>query len=211
MAVRRNPANAYETLKRAFDVAFSAAVIAAGAVPVAAICLAIVVESGGGNPIFTQERIGKGGKPIKIFKLRTMVKDSNNVEKYFTPEQLEIWKREYKVDNDPRITRTGDFLRRTSLDELPQFLNVLKGDLSVIGPRPVVAEELAHYGDDVDEFVSRRPGITGWWQATERNDATYKNGRRQELELYYVRNASIALDLKVFFKTIGAIVGGTGK
>lgn len=211
MVLHRNAANTYKILKRAFDMSFSIAIIMAGTAPVAAICIAILIESGGGSPFFTQERIGKGGKPIRIYKLRTMVKDSNDVEKYFTPEQLETWKREYKVDNDPRITRTGDFLRRTSLDELPQFINVLKGDLSVIGPRPVVEAELAHYGDDANEFLSCRPGITGWWQATERNEATYENGRRQELELFYVRNASLKLDAAVFFKTIGAIVGQTGK
>lgn len=201
----------YLTLKRAFDVAFSSIVLVAGAAPMALLCAVIVYESGGGSPIYVHRRVGLNGKPIGVLKLRTMVKDSDNVEKYFTSEQLETWKREYKVDNDPRVTRIGAFLRKTSLDELPQFLNVLKGDLSVIGPRPIVIPELEQYGSQASEFLSCRPGITGWWQATERNEATYDNGRRQELELFYVRNASLRLDAIVFFKTFGAIFGGTGK
>lgn len=200
----------YEVTKRIFDFVFSLVVLVVGLIPFVIIALLVALETHA-SPIFSQERVGKGGKPFRIYKMRTMVKDSGNVEKYFTPEQLEVWKREYKVENDPRITHVGNFLRVTSLDEMPQFFNVLRGDLSVIGPRPITEHELRHFGDDVDELLSIRPGITGWWQATERNEATYKNGRRQELEMYYVRNASFALDFKVFVKTLGAIVGATGK
>lgn len=200
----------YEVSKRIFDLVFSVLVLVVGAIPFIIVALLIIFETHA-SPIFSQERVGRGGKLFRIYKMRTMVKDSNNVEKYFTAQQLEVWKREYKVENDPRITRVGNFLRVTSLDEMPQFLNVLIGDLSVIGPRPITEHELRHFGDDVDELLSVKPGITGWWQATERNEATYKNGRRQELEMYYVRNASFSLDFKVFIKTFGAIFGTTGK
>lgn len=127
----------YRFVKRAFDICFSAGVCAVLVIPVAAVCAAICIDSPG-RPFFRQERIGRGGKRIYIWKLRSMVPDAHsNPERYMTPEQLEIWRREQKLDDDPRITRVGRFLRRTSLDELPQFINVLMGDLSVIGPRPV--------------------------------------------------------------------------
>lgn len=202
----------YRFVKRAFDIAFSALVIAVLVIPVAILCLVIVIDSPGA-PFFRQERIGKGGRPIRIWKLRTMVADAHeNPERYMTGEQLERWRREQKLDDDPRVTRVGKLLRRTSLDELPQFVNVLAGDLSVIGPRPVTLEETYEFGDERGELLSVRPGITGWWQATERNAATWANGRRQELELYYVRHASLALDARVFALTLRAMfVEKTGK
>lgn len=195
----------YRFVKRAFDIAFSALVIAVLVTPVAILCLVIVLDSPGA-PFFRQERIGKGGRPIHIWKLRTMVADAHeNPGRYMTGEQLETWMREQKLDDDPRVTRVGRLLRRTSLDELPQFVNVLVGDLSVIGPRPVTLEETYEFGDERGELLSVRPGITGWWQATERNAATWANGRRQELELYYVRHASLALDARVFALTLRAM------
>lgn len=125
---------AYLFVKRAFDICFSVPVCIVLAIPVAAACVAISLDSPGA-PIFRQERIGKGGKRIYIYKLRTMVSDAHNhPEKYMSPEQLETWKREQKLDDDPRVTRVGRFLRRISLDEVMQFLNVLSGDLAVIGP-----------------------------------------------------------------------------
>lgn len=202
----------YRFVKRAFDIAFSALVIAVLVIPVAILCLVIVLDSPGA-PFFRQERIGKGGRPIHIWKLRTMVADAHeNPGRYMTGEQLETWMREQKLDDDPRVTRVGRLLRRTSLDELPQFVNVLVGDLAVIGPRPVTLEETYEFGDERGELLSVRPGITGWWQATERNAATWANGRRQELELYYVRHASLALDARVFALTLRAMfVERTGK
>lgn len=202
----------YRIAKRAFDVCFSAAACALLAVPVAALCAAICADSPGA-PFFRQERVGRGGRAIRIWKLRTMVADAHSApERYMTPAQLEAWGREQKLDDDPRVTRVGRFLRRTSLDELPQFINVLAGDLSVIGPRPVTPEETWELGDGRDEFLSVRPGITGWWQVTERNAATWENGERQMLELFYVRHASLALDLRIFVRTFKAMfVERTGK
>lgn len=202
----------YRFVKRAFDICFSAGVCAVLAIPVVAVCAAICIDSPG-KPFFRQERIGRGGKRIYIWKLRSMVPDAHsNPERYMTPEQLETWRREQKLDDDPRITRVGRFLRRTSLDELPQFINVLTGDLSVIGPRPVTLEETYEFGDGRDEFLSCKPGITGWWQVTERNAATWENGNRQMLELFYVRHASLALDLRIFVRTFKTMfVERTGK
>ena len=199
----------YRFAKRAFDIAFSLCVVVLGFLPVLLLCLVIRLESPG-SPIYRQERVGYRGRPLCIFKLRTMVVDSDDVEKHLSPEQLEQWIRERKVERDPRITRVGALLRKTSLDELPQFLNVFIGQMSVVGPRPVVVDELAAYGADEGAFLSMKPGITGWWQVQARNDATYEDGSRQELELYYVRNASLGLDARVFFETFKAMFGRTG-
>lgn len=198
----------YRFVKRTFDIVFSGVVCAVGLIPSAILCAAIAIDSPG-SPIFRQERVGQHGKKIGIFKFRTMVADAHeHPERYMTPEQLETWKREQKLDNDPRITRIGKVLRNTSLDEIPQFLNVLLGNLSVIGPRPVTESETYEFGENRDEFLSVKPGITGWWQVTERNDATWANGGRQLLELFYVRHASVALDLRVFIKTFKAMSRG---
>ena len=198
----------YLAVKRAFDVVFSACVCAVLAVPVAVACAAIVIDSPG-KPFFRQERVGQGGRPIRIFKLRTMVADAHeHPERYMTPEQLETWRREQKLDDDPRVTRVGRVLRRLSLDELPQFLNVLAGDLSVIGPRPVTLEETYEYGDARDEVLACRPGITGWWAVTDRNDSTWESGERQARELFYVRHQSFGLDARVFVKTFKAMRRG---
>lgn len=198
----------YLLVKRAFDICFSLAACMVLLVPVALVCLAIVIDSPG-SPFFRQERIGEGGKRIYIWKLRSMYVDAHsNPRKYFTDDQFAQWEREQKVDDDPRITRVGRFLRRTSLDELPQFINVLTGELSVIGPRPVTLEETYEFGSARDEFLSVKPGITGWWQVTERNGATWANGDRQMLELFYVRHASLALDFRIFIRTFKAMGRG---
>lgn len=206
-APRRGGAG-YRLVKRAFDIVFSSAACLVGLVPGAILCAAICLDSPGG-PIFRQERVGLGGRRVRIFKFRTMYADAHeHPERYLDEAQMAQWLREQKVDDDPRVTRVGRLLRRTSLDEVPQFLNVLRGDLSVIGPRPVTEAETREFGDARDEFLSCKPGITGWWQVTERNDATWANGRRQLLELFYVRHASIALDLRVFVKTFKAMGRG---
>ena len=198
----------YLVCKRAFDIVFSAGVCVLVAIPVAVASAAIAIESPG-KPFFRQERIGQYGKPIRIFKLRSMVIDAHtNPQKYMTPEQYSVWKREQKLGDDPRITKVGRVLRRTSLDELPQFLNVLTGDLSVIGPRPVTLEETYEFGNARDEVLACKPGITGWWGVTDRNDATWENGNRQGRELFYVRHRSLSLDARIFFKTFKAMARG---
>lgn len=137
--------------------------------------------------------------------------DADDVEKHFNKEQLIEWKRERKVSNDPRTTALGRFLRRTSFDEIPQFLNVFVGQMSTVGVRPVVKDELRHYNGDAQEFLSLKPGVTGWWQVHSRNAAVYEDGRRQEQELYYVRHANIGLDFKIFLRTFKVVVQGTGR
>lgn len=132
----------YRVVKRTFDVVFSAGVTVVLAIPVAIVCVAILIESPGA-PMYSQERIGKGGKTIRVLKLRSMVADADNVERHLDPDQLKQWEMERKVDGDPRVTRVGKFIRKTSLDELPQFLNVLKGDipLRILKTRPEFSEK----------------------------------------------------------------------
>ncbi len=198
----------YRACKRAFDIVFSAGVCVVLAIPVAVACAAVSIDSPGA-PFFRQKRVGKDGKPIYIFKIRSMYSDAHeHPEKYLNDAQMAQWKREQKVDDDPRVTRVGKVIRKTSIDELPQFVNVLMGDMSVIGPRPITNEETYEFGKDRDEVLSVRPGITGLWQSTSRNKATWENGCRQELELQYVRNQGFAMDVRCFFGTFGAMARG---
>lgn len=201
----------YPTVKRCLDIVLSLIAIVLLFIPSLIIAVAIQVESPG-HPLFFSRRIGRYGKEIRVYKFRSMYEDADrNPEKYLDKSQMHQWSRERKVDEDPRVTRVGRFIRKTSLDEIPQFLNVLVGDMSIVGPRPVTLQETYEFGEDRDEVLSVRPGITGWWQVTDRNDATWENGRRQELELEYVRNVSFLMDLEIFFMTFRAIVMGTGK
>lgn len=199
---------AYRFLKRLFDFVFSLCVSVVLCIPIAVVCAFICFESSG-SPVYAQERVGKGGKTIKILKLRSMVIDAGNVQKYLSPEQLHQWEVERKVDDDPRITKVGQFIRKCSIDEMPQFLNVLNGDLSVIGPRPITRDELEqHFSDEEKaELLSVQPGITGLWQATDRNAATFESGLRQKIELHYVRNRCFRMDWKCFTGTFGAMFG----
>lgn len=196
----------YRVTKRAFDIAFSAVVIAVGIIPCAALSVAIAADTKG-SPIYSQERVGRLGRPFRIYKFRSMVADADDVEKYLNEGQLAEWRRERKVTNDPRITPLGRVLRRTSLDELPQLLNVLIGQMSLIGPRAVTREELKHYGADAALLLSVPQGVTGAWQAGLRNDATFENGERQRIELDYARNAGFRKDARVFLATFGAMFG----
>lgn len=198
----------YRFLKRLFDIAFSFLMSVLLVIPLAVVCALISLESPG-SPMYAQERVGKGGKTIKIFKLRSMVADAGDVQKYLSPEQLHQWEVERKVDDDPRITRVGRFIRKCSIDEMPQFLNVLNGDLSVIGPRPITRDELEqHFSDEEKaELLSVQPGITGLWQATDRNEATFESGLRQKIELRYVQNRCFRMDWKCFAGTFGAMFG----
>ncbi len=163
------------------------------------------------NPIFTQTRVGKDGKEFKLIKFRTMKHDAENFTKYFTPEQMERYKAEYKLESDPRVTPVGRFLRRFSIDELPQFLNVIAGQMSIIGPRPLTEKETYFFGEERGELLTVRPGITGLWQVSGRNALTYESGDRQRCELTYVRNFGFKMDCKIFFKTFKEIFSGKGK
>ena len=171
------------------------------------IAIAVKIDSKG--PVFFKHtRIGKNGKIIKIYKYRTMVANEEELIKKFTPEQMKEYKENFKLENDPRITKVGKFLRKTSLDELPQLLNIIQGDLALIGPRPVVKSELEKYGENTGKFLSVTPGLTGNWAASGRSNTTYEE--RMKMELWYVDNISFITDVKIFFKTIIAVIKKEG-
>lgn len=171
--------------------------------------LGLLIKIDSKGPVFfLHTRIGKNGKNIKIYKFRTMVINAEELIKEFTPEQMKEYKENYKLTNDPRITKIGKILRKTSLDELPQLINIIKGDLSIIGPRPVVKDELEKYEDNMSKFLSVTPGLTGNWAANGRNNTTYEE--RMKLELDYIDNISFKTDIKIFFQTIFAVIKKEG-
>lgn len=171
------------------------------------IAICIKLESKG--PVFfIHKRIGKNGKEIGMYKFRTMVPNAEELIKSFTPEQMKEFKENFKLENDPRITKVGKILRKTSLDELPQLINILKGELSIIGPRPVIGEELEKYGENKLKFLSVTPGLTGYWAANGRSNTSYDE--RMKMELYYIDNMSWKMDMKVFFKTIISVLKKEG-
>lgn len=195
----------YLFVKRTFDVATSFSVLLAFSW-LYLILVCAVFLSDGGKPVYRQKRVGKNGKTIYLPKFRSMVKDSDNLEKYLTPEQIKQYRTEYKVDNDPRITKLGNFLRKTSLDELPNIWAIFTGKISVVGPRPLVQKEIDEkYGKDGKKLLSVKPGLIGWWAVNGRSNTTYLSGERQALELYYVDHCSLALDAKIFFMAIGKV------
>lgn len=160
----------------------------------------------GGNVFFKQKRVGKNFKTIYIGKFRSMQMGADSLKKSLTPEQLEEYYKEFKLEGDVRITKFGNFLRKTSLDELPQMWDVFVGRISFVGPRPLLDLELKmKYGEDAKKYVSVKPGITGWWAVNGRSSVTYTSGERQKLELYYVDHRSIWLDIKILFKTFIAV------
>lgn len=156
---------------------------------------------------YFQKRIGKDGKEFKLYKFRSMVINADEILEQTLKndkKRAEEWKKYQKFENDPRITKIGNILRKTSLDEAPQFINILKGDMSMIGPRPLVPGELDSHNGNHEIYESVRPGITGWWACNGRSATTYEE--RLDLEYYYVKNRSLWLDIKCVFKTISAVI-----
>ena len=205
--VSKSKIKAYDILKRFIDIIIGTIGLIV-CIPIFIIIgIAIKIDSKG--PVFFKhKRIGKHGKKLEIYKFRTMIKNAEEAMKNFTEEQKKEFAENFKLENDPRVTRVGKILRKTSLDELPQIINILKGEMSIIGPRPVVRSELEKYGSNQDKFLSVAPGLTGNWAANGRSDVSYEE--RMALELYYVNNRSLILDMKIFFKTIGSVLKGRG-
>ena len=193
-------------IKRGGDIVFSLLVLGLGA-PVLLLLAVVVKTSSKGTVFYSQRRIGRGYRGFGCLKFRTMRKDADRVLAAILaadPELRAEFERDHKLRNDPRITPLGRFLRRSSLDELPQFINVLRGQMSVVGPRPIVWDELPRYGAAMDEVLSVRPGLTGLWQVSGRNNLTYE--QRVRLDLHYVRQRSFWLDLRIILRTIGVVL-----
>jgi lipopolysaccharide/colanic/teichoic acid biosynthesis glycosyltransferase len=196
--------------KRVFDVLFAAFALVVLS-PVLLLCVAAIWAESPGPVLFRQRRLGKGGHAFWILKFRTMIPNAESVLNRVLdsdPKAREDWARDHKLRNDPRITRLGRFLRRASLDELPQFLNVLAGDMSIVGPRPIVNAEISRYDRAYSVYCAGRPGITGLWQVSGRNDSGY--ARRVALDCKYLTSWSPGLDLSILFKTIRAVICGPG-
>lgn len=196
----------YSFLKRILDIVLSLIALVF-VIPICLIIKAITLHYEDYDSIFyTQERIGKNGKKFKIIKLRSMVinADEELAKMLEKEEHRNKWDEDQKIDNDPRITKVGKVLRHTSLDELPQFINVLKGDMSIIGPRPLVPGELGKHHGSHEIYESVKPGITGWWGCHGRSCTTYK--ARLELEYYYVEHFGLITDIKCFFLTIFSVI-----
>lgn len=196
-------------LKRIFDIFGSLAII----IMLSPILFYISrkVKKDGGPAIYGHERIGKGGQPFKCLKFRSMVINSKEVLEDLLSKDIEAkneWDATFKLKNDPRITKIGGFLRRTSLDELPQLFNVLKGEMSLVGPRPIITAELERYNDEVDYYLLSKPGMTGLWQVSGRSDVDYET--RVYLDAWYVKNWSMWNDIAILFKTIGVVLKKDG-
>ena len=199
----------YLIVKRIMDILFSLLML----IPLFVLSLIIkiiyLVSGDGKNIIFRQNRIGKDGKEFEIYKFRTMTPDADaqlNLLLENSDNQKE-WEEYHKFKDDPRVTPIGLFLRKSSIDEFPQFVNVLKGDMSIIGPRPLVKGELEKH-NGLKKYWNVRPGITGWWACNGRSNMKYDE--RLEFEYYYVDNVSLALDIKIFYKTIYCLFQKSG-
>lgn len=201
------PKPIYDFVKRVFDIVWS--LIGLIVLSPVFIILSILVKTTSEGPVFfAHKRVGKGGKTIKIYKFRSMVTNAEELIKQFTPEQKAEYEKNFKLENDPRITKVGNFMRKTSLDELPQLINILKGDISIVGPRPVMDVETKIYGNYRNMLLSVKPGLTGFWAANGRSHTTYT--RRRAMEIYYVKNRSVLLDLKIIFKTFISVFKRVG-
>ena len=202
----------YLFFKRAFDIiaSFLAIIIL---FPFLLIVFIIQLFVTKGKPIFADKRVGKNGKDIMVLKFRTMYHDAEeNIDKYLTKKQKKQWLRERKVDDDPRVSKHGSLLRKTSIDELPQLFNIFVGQMSFVGPRPMTKREVL-YGYTIEQrdiLLSTRPGLTGTWQVEGREITEFKSGKRQKLDLLYFEKRSLWYDLKVIFKTIPAVLKQKG-
>lgn len=197
----------YRLVKRAFDIIASAT----GLLVLSPILLltgfAIIAEDGG-SPFFLQLRVGKDCKPFRMVKFRSMYINAEAMLEELSEEEKEEFAKNFKLKNDPRITKVGKFIRKTSIDELPQLWNVLKGDMSLVGPRPPLLVEKDAYGIHWEKVLSVRPGITGYWQVHGRSDTNFQE--RIDMNEYYIGHKSLGMDLKILFDTVGVVFSGKG-
>lgn len=206
---RRKPRLLYTAVKRSIDI-FGALALSVVFSP---LFLIIAVRMGleRGPILFRHRRIGQGGRAFDCLKFRTMVPNAEQTLRELLekdPEARAEWLRDHKLRNDPRVTRLGRFLRKTSLDELPQLWNVLCGEMSLVGPRPIVKDEMLRYGRYLPAYLAAKPGVTGLWQVTGRNDTDYR--RRVVMDTYYVRKQTLWMDLKILLKTVKVVLGARG-
>ena len=196
--------------KRAFDIIAGSLLIMLLAPLLLLIAILIRIESPGPT-LFAHKRLGKNGVPFNCYKFRSMVMNAQELLPQLledNPELQEEWNRDFKLKHDPRVTRIGRILRQTSLDEIPQLINVLKGEMSLVGPRPIIAEEMERFGDAARDYMMVSPGMTGLWQVSGRSDIDYQE--RVLMESWYVRNWSLWLDISLLFRTVGIVLNRKG-
>lgn len=195
----------YAFLKRAFDIIVSGLFLLVFCWLYLILAILVKCEDGG-KVIYKQKRVGKNFKTIYISKFRSMQAGADSLKKTLTEEQMQEYLKEFKLEGDNRITKIGKFLRKTSLDELPQMWDVFVGRISFVGPRPLLDLEVKlKYGEEANKLVAVKPGLTGWWAVNGRSACTYESGERQKLELYYIDHRSIWFDIKIMFKTVFAV------
>lgn len=206
---------AYACVKRVCDILFGLIGLII-LIPLTLVIKLAYLFTGDWHSIFyTQKRIGKNGKPFKIIKYRSMVPNADEVLKKLLKEKKyrKEWDEFQKLENDPRITKIGQFIRKSSIDEFPQFVNVLVGQMSLVGPRPLIPGELKEHGakfKDIEKYQSVKPGITGYWAMRIRSDSNSDYDERLKLEYFYIDNRSLALDTKIIFQTIGTVLRREG-
>lgn len=200
----------YLPFKRLFDILFGIIGVILTIPFILVIKISYILNKDYSSIFFTHKRIGKNGKEFKMYKFRTMVPNAEELLKEMLKNKKysNEWKEYHKFENDPRITKVGKIFRKLSLDELPQFINILIGDMSLIGPRPLIQEEVDDYRKKKKILLSIKPGLTGWWACHGRSCTS--NKQRQDLELYYVKNCSFILDIKTFFLTIVKVLKREG-
>ena len=174
--------------------------------------IALLVKTDGGPAFYSQSRVGRNGRLFRLYKFRSMRPGADRLEDFLSPEEMEAYRTEYKLQNDPRVSKLGNFLRRSSLDELPQLWNIIRGDMSLVGPRPLLPSELTsnYTPEERQLLMSAQPGLTGYWQAVARNESCYATGERQMQELYYIGRVSFLMDLKIVFMTVKRVITGKG-
>ena len=200
----------YLFFKRLFDIVLSA--MALLLIWPVLLVVGLLVRRDGGPAFYAQTRVGLNGRLFSVYKFRSMKMGAERLEDFLTPEELAEYKKEYKLLHDPRITKIGNFLRKSSIDELPQLWNILRGDMSLVGPRPLLESELAgnYTAEQRQQLLSVRPGLTGYWQAMSRNESSYRTGERQQQELYYIDRVSLGMDIKILFMTVKRVFSGKG-
>ncbi|MGL6043294.1 MAG: sugar transferase, partial [Sandaracinobacteroides sp.] len=201
---------ATETAIRTFDVVFAVAFFLAAFPVLLILAIALQLDSPG-KLFFSQSRIGRNGELFRCFKFRTMCENADEVlarHLEACPAARAEWDADFKLRNDPRITRLGAIARKFSLDEFPQLWNILKGDMSVVGPRPIITSEIVKYGAHFADYCSVKPGLTGLWQVSGRNDVSY--ARRVALDRYYVRRKNFVFDMKIVLMTVPAVLKARG-
>lgn len=198
----------YYVMRRGRDIFFSLLALIVLAIPMAIIALVIWIDSPGASPIFSQDRVGRDGKIFKFYKFRSMMPNAED-KLHEVLERNEMDGPVFKMKNDPRITRVGRFIRKTSIDELPQLINILKGDMSIVGPRPALPREVAQYTEYERQRLYVTPGLTCYWQVQpNRNKIAFDEWI--ELDLRYIRERNLRIDWKIIFQTIKVVVDGYG-